>query len=272
MRIWAISMVRDEEDIIGYTVAHLISEGIDGIVVANNLSVDKTQDILEVIKGASSVPVIIVEDKEEAYYQAVKMNRLAEYAIQQGADYILPFDADELWVTANSNSVREVIEAEHAPILGATVIDHRATALDDIKVNPIRRMCYRRIETLKLQKMCFSPALTKGRITQGNHAVTDGQGRYLSFKPSSLRIRHFPLRSPEQLLRKVLAGGPAYEKTTLPRDVGSHWRDWYDMYKGQGADAVKNIFWHHYYYPEPWNCKTIALDPAPLFRMKAPSP
>jgi glycosyltransferase involved in cell wall biosynthesis len=261
-------MVRDEEDIVGYTVAHLITEGVDGIIVANNLSKDRTQDILEVIQAASAVPVIIVQDKEEAYYQAVKMNRLAEMARQQGADYIIPFDADELWVSSNAMSVKEVINCEKAPVLGATVIDHRPTSVDDLNVNPIRRMCYRRIEPLQLKKMCFSPAMTKGVITQGNHAVADEKGRYLSYKPSALRIRHFPLRSPEQMLRKVLAGGPAYEKTDLPLEVGGHWRGWYSIYKSSGAEAVKGIFMNHYYHPEPWQDNAIALDPAPLFRMK----
>ena len=33
-QVWAVSMVCDEEDMIEYTVANLVAQGVDGFVIA----------------------------------------------------------------------------------------------------------------------------------------------------------------------------------------------------------------------------------------------
>jgi hypothetical protein len=42
MTVVAVSMVRDEEDIVGATVAHMRSQ-VDHVIVADNLSTDRTR-------------------------------------------------------------------------------------------------------------------------------------------------------------------------------------------------------------------------------------
>ena len=45
--IIGVCMVRDEADVIGTVCAHLLAEGVDRLIVADNLSSDDTRDILE---------------------------------------------------------------------------------------------------------------------------------------------------------------------------------------------------------------------------------
>ena len=66
-------MVRDEADIIAYTLRHLLEEeGVDHLIVADNLSTDDTRSILE---GFPRSQVTILDDLEEGYDQSTKMSR-----------------------------------------------------------------------------------------------------------------------------------------------------------------------------------------------------
>ena len=42
--IWAVLMVKNESDIIFNTICHLAEEGIDGVLIADNMSTDNTLD------------------------------------------------------------------------------------------------------------------------------------------------------------------------------------------------------------------------------------
>jgi hypothetical protein len=94
--VFAVGMVKDEADVIGHTVDHLFSEGVDGVIVADNGSTDGTRDLLAARKTQGAA-LEIVDDPELGYYQAEKMSRLAERAHRLGAEWVIPFDADELW-------------------------------------------------------------------------------------------------------------------------------------------------------------------------------
>src|SRR5262245_40129378 len=93
--IWAITMVRDEEDIIEESIVHLLRQGVDRVLVADNLSNDRTRPILESL--GRTLPVHVTSDPIHPYWQGEKMSLLARAATRFGASWIVPFDADELW-------------------------------------------------------------------------------------------------------------------------------------------------------------------------------
>ena len=78
MSVVAITMVRDEEDIIDWTLQHLLDQGVDHIIVADNLSVDETPWKLAAL--ASTGKVTVIQDDEPGYYQDKKMTDLAHMA------------------------------------------------------------------------------------------------------------------------------------------------------------------------------------------------
>ena len=63
-QVWAVSMVRDEADMICATIRQLVDEGVDGIIVANNRSVDDTGFLLKALQMTLPIPLIIEEDAE----------------------------------------------------------------------------------------------------------------------------------------------------------------------------------------------------------------
>src|SRR5881394_2910564 len=107
-KVIAVAMVKDEADIIQATVCHMLTQ-VDQVIVADNMSTDGTRNILDSLLVLNSLPVEVVDDNDPAYYQSSKMTHLARLAYLRGADWVVPFDADELW-TANGATVKETLE------------------------------------------------------------------------------------------------------------------------------------------------------------------
>src|SRR5690242_17110689 len=93
---YAITMVKDEADIVATTVGVML-EQCDGVIVADNNSTDGTRDLLADLARQHKT-LTVLDDPEVASYQAKKMTNLAHFARERGATWAIPFDADEYWV------------------------------------------------------------------------------------------------------------------------------------------------------------------------------
>lgn len=204
--IIAVTMVRDEADIIGHTLAHMLSQ-VDHVIVADNLSTDRTR---EIIHGFGHVTV--VDDHEPGYYQDVKMTRLAHQAGDMGATWVVPFDADEAWWLPNLDE----LDAQVCTARPYVYVPH---ADDPDLPNPIARLRWRMPAPEPQLKVCFRYH-PDAVLHMGNHDV-DRPGR----RVEAATVRHYQYRSLEQVRRKVSNGTGAYNATTLPRLYGTHWRD-----------------------------------------------
>lgn len=214
----AIAMVKDEADIIASTVLQMLGH-VDEIIVADNRSTDGTREILE------ALPVTVIDDPELAYYQSRKMSALAEVALDKGAHWVVPFDADEYW-TSGWGPIKSVLhshDAEHG-VVTAELFDHVATGMDEDDPDPVRRLKWRRPYALPLPKVACrtAPGLV---IAQGNHSAHHPIPAAVTESPA-FTVHHFPYRSVAQVIRKVRNGAAAYAASTLPADMGAHWRQW----------------------------------------------
>lgn len=218
MTVVAITMVRDEEDIIDWTIAHLLDQGIDHVIVADNLSIDKTPWILQTLTNSGQVTV--VEDDEPGYYQDAKMTRLAHMARTRfNAEWVLPFDADEFWYWTGG-TLAEFFQQATADVFTATGWDHVVTDDDDpAEPSPFRRITHRRQNPQKMGKVAFRYH-PEAWIDFGNHFVLNHPGR----KAQALNYRHYQYRSFEQLVSKARNGAAAYNATNLHPTFGAHWR------------------------------------------------
>lgn len=228
MTVAAVMMVRDEADVLRSTLDHLLAEGVDKIIVADNLSVDDTRHILATYEIAFPDRIVAIEDDEPGYYQDRKMTELARYAHKHhGAEWILPVDADERFYCADvdGNGVRVPLVSFFAScthdIVTAYGWDHIATDDDDpTEPNPFRRITHRRVGPQKLPKVAFR-FHPEAWIDFGNHAVFHHPG----VKGGGLKYRHYQYRSFEQLCQKVRQGKEAYDATNLHPTYGAHWRE-----------------------------------------------
>lgn len=248
MQLWAVTMVKDEADIIAATIGHLDSQGLDGIIVADNMSTDGTTEIIAGLK--TKTELIIQPDTEVGYYQSRKMTELAHLAFKLGADWVIPFDADELWYAPNS-TLRRTLEQEatrHVDCLHANLHNYFPTNHDRPgEPNPFLRIAWRDPKPAPLPKVVVR-SRTDLVIAQGNH----GAGGYDPFvrQPTSITVAHFPWRSFEQYEHKVRNGSAAYRSTDLPADIGAHWRQHGTLLDEQGPEALRWVFNTYFLDPE----------------------
>src|SRR6266567_2236174 len=94
MRLFGISMVRNEADVIEAFVRHNLSV-LDGLVMRDHDSIDGTAEILAKLQ-AEGLPVRVARDADPAYRQSETMTTLAREALtRDGADFVFALDADE---------------------------------------------------------------------------------------------------------------------------------------------------------------------------------
>jgi glycosyltransferase involved in cell wall biosynthesis len=245
MSTWAVSMVRDEADIIESTVRRMLRQ-VDHVLIADNGSTDGTREILD------SLPVQVVDDPEQGYYQARKMTALARQARSHGARWVIPFDADEVWLTYDGGRIADVLAALPETVLAceAPLFDHVATGRDPAWPDSIRRIRWRRAEQAPLRKVAVR-AVRGLAIHQGNHGATFDHTPYPPTVTTALQVRHFPYRSAEQFVRKVRNGAAAYAATDLPEGVGGHWRSYGRILAEQGEEALGDVFRKWFWRAEP---------------------
>ncbi len=231
--LWAVTMVRNEADIIERTIRHFVAQGVEAILVSDNGSTDETPEILE--RLAREFPVFVARDEEPAYYQAVKMTLLADWARQQGAGWIIPFDADELWF-APDGTLAEWLAAQPHDVVVARIHN----------LFPGRRPGEWALDvTPHLYPKVAFRALEGARLSTGNHEVLRRGSR-----GSGLRIAHIPWRSYPQFAGKLRHGALALALTDLGQEIGEHWRAagtlaeerlqelWDDIRHGQPAPSL----------------------------------
>lgn len=262
MTVVGVAMVRDEADVIEGTLRHMADE-VDWLLVADNNSVDGTGEILQQLRR--ELPLQWVDDPEPAYYQSAKMTALAEKAAADGATWIVPFDADELWYAPHR--LADVLAGQVEPIAYARLFNHLATGLDGNDRDPFRSMVYRQPEPAPLVKVAFrwEPGAV---IAQGNHDVQLPSGH---LGVPSLEIRHFPARSSAQWTRKGLNGSAAYRAAVdLPETDGAHWRAYGQLVDEFGPEVLATIFKEHWWYAaDRIAAAGLVRDPAPYLRWRS---
>lgn len=103
MNIAGVVTTYQEVDIIAATVLHLYRRGVQRIYAAD-ASTDGTYELLK------SLGVDVERDTEPCHRQPWWTARLAERAREAGADWVIPFDADEFFFATNGLTLKSELE------------------------------------------------------------------------------------------------------------------------------------------------------------------
>lgn len=268
IKLLAITGVKDEGDVIDHTLYHLAAEGVDSTVVADNLSSDDTRDKLNEAKEKlhGIMEVIILDDPEIAYKQDYKMTMMARtYGKEQGANWVIPFDADELWFSQQGTlkEVFQIAQDNNKRTIKPLYTNHALTSLDIDGNSPYERMIYKwSMPTNYKTAFRFREDIS---ISNGNHFVywnTGGHTRDEEPLLDVVEIRHFQYRSQDHFMRKILNAYAACKALPENADLrgGAAWKEQFLAYEADGLDGLEKYFVDNIYSNELGD---LINDPAP---------
>ena len=216
-RLAAVSMVRNEEDVIEGFVRHHLRI-FDAMYIADHCSTDRTYDILQALV-AEGLPLRICRLDDMQYMQKEVMTELVNISIADGCQLVAALDADEMLVPRTGMSI-----AECRAYLQNLSPDHiydwayYLSRTDNWRENEfILDGAYREQDpSIKLRKVLVGADIWQHRhlkMDAGNHMVSAAAAdEYGNFRPiaanhiEKLMLAHFAYRSEQQMVSKVVAG------------------------------------------------------------------
>jgi len=210
--VWAVSVVRDEVDVVITTITHLLEQGIDRVLVADSGSVDGTTEALRALE-ASDQRVQLAIDGQPKHLQSEKITYLAHRAWRAGAAWVLPFDADEFFF-AKDRTVADFLRAQTATVVRA----------DFHHMVPTRPM--RSVDGTTEFVLDATPSFP-GKVAARSHPLLEFiPGNHAASRvgavTTGLYIAHALYRHPDQVARKFRQGirATGTSELTFP---GEHW-------------------------------------------------
>ena len=215
--IWAVAMVRDEEDVVALTVRHILEQGVDHVLIADNRSTDATPRLLADL-AAADPRVHLARDDEPAYDQAEKMSALARRAWAAGADWVIPFDADEFWF-ARGESVGDYLRGLDRGVTVAHADFHHMVPTEPHPAD-LATATFCLDATASFPGKVALRAHPLATLSAGNHEVSRVGSRV-----GGLFIAHAVYRGPRQVARKIRQGAAAVQLANPQNpDIANHWR------------------------------------------------
>ena len=277
MKICALSMVKNEQDIIEPFVRHHLGL-MDVLYIQDNGSVDKTREILFALVDEYKGRLIVTTDTEFAYRQSERMSKLfATVQPLMRADFMLFLDADEFVGCASRAELESQLlvippghqgYAEWWPGVLRGDEYHRPDPLTSF-----RWMRRERNRGLVFRKAILRLGGSSPRVTvaQGNHFVLVGAGLGMAdaMAPecqTDIRLYHFPVRSLAQVTAKAVVGWMAItarDPNARAKGDGLQWAVAYDAAIMGTLDVAVESFW----YTQPnrggaidWDTAVVPLD------------
>lgn len=234
MRIIATCMAANESDIVEAFVRHNLGL-LDGLVVLDHRSSDRTPDILRAL-AQEGLPLVALRDNERAFRQGERQTAMARrYLAELDADFCFILDADELVKAQSRRALEEGLAALPAGHCGAVAMqNYVAVAGAPQDPNPVRRIPRRLVNEGKVVHKVvvrreFALAADQ-HISLGNHAVVRvhaGRAEPLPHaRVPGVLLAHFPVRSPQQIAKKALLGWLSHRLAVgnAGADTMNHWR------------------------------------------------
>ena len=214
-KLWAVSMVRNEADIVEAFVRHYLSI-LDGIAVIDHGSVDATMPILQQLV-AERLPLVVLASDTPGYLQEQITTAAARRVFAEtGADFVFPLDADEFLKVPSRVELEHALRAfppgMHGLLRWLTYVprfDAPESGIADL-LRHARRLADERHIFHKAVVSRTLMATPVAMLSNGNHFVaprlrapSEAAGPHARIRDHVAAIAHVPIRSGAQLVAKV---------------------------------------------------------------------
>lgn len=241
MTVWGITRSRDEVDIIESSIRRMLAQ-VDHVLIGDN-STDGTEAVLARLAVEFEGRLTVKWDAAPSVAQRDVMTTYARMARDEGASWVVPFDIDEVW-QADRHTIRERLAQipDCVLLVPARLVEHRCSTLDDLSdPDPFSRQAWRPAEMLPLMKVACR-ARGDLRIGHGNHEAHYRKERFAPAVLGVLSARHFPYRSVEQFIKRVLIAWPQLRDSGLPESHGAHVWKVGRVLERDGEDGLREFF------------------------------
>ena len=155
--IAAIAAICNERDIIEMSVRHVLAEGIDHIYMSVGPCTDGTAEVVEGLSKETG-QMSVKHDADPVFRQANVMNGLAGWAAAEGAEWIVPFDADEFPYALDGSTIADVLQESPHNKFFMRMYRHHSWNDREVAFKPHPKVIYR-----------WSP---DARLVMGQHDVS----------------------------------------------------------------------------------------------------
>ena len=234
MKLVMTILVRDEQDILRENIEFHLSRGVDEIILMDNLSSDATADIAAEYVRANVLHYIF--QAQDDYSQGHWVTGMARLACEDlGADWVINSDADEFW-WPEDGSLKEALSAT-----GPDAVAALAERTNFVPRPPGPGAFWQRMDVRYRVSLNALGMPLPGKIAhrtfadivveQGNHNVRR-DNMQLDAVPAPISILHFPVRSRQQFVNKIILVGAAYARNEhLDPTIGETWRRLYARHR-----------------------------------------
>lgn len=249
-----VSLVKDEADIIYFSLKCSYRSGFRYFCIADNGSTDQTWDELRQFEADHPDCIVyLVKDPIIGYYQAAKTMALVRLAATILAaagkviKWIFPLDADEVLYITQANirlhDILNVADAAGAVFLHYCMYNACSNKIYDELVlgSDMEEMFPFYAPTSGLTRKVAFRNISNIEIEMGNHfcnGIVISKNSGIVGAEYGLVLKHFPLRSIDQVRRKIVNGGRALSEFNGPQAIGSHWRRDFEQYQKLGDNYV----------------------------------
>jgi glycosyl transferase family 2 len=227
MKLVMTLLVRDEEDVLREHLEYHLNAGVDHVVAIDHRSQDGSTEILEsyVRQGVLTLTREDGTFSQQGEWQT-RMSRLA--AVEHGADWVIPSDADEFWI-ARGSALKEALRSVPNDVGVAGGLMRNFVPQRDDGGWFVERLTVRLAGHAPINDPAtpFRPVVKVAHRGSPQVVISSGGAHRvfgLAVAPSGwypLDVLHFPFRSEEQSARK-------YRKT---------WTGWESNLRGDLARA-----------------------------------
>lgn len=249
MKIISTSFVKNESDIVESFIRYQLNL-VDEMIILDNFSTDNTPEIINSLID-EGLPIHLINDDNTFDSLDIKMTKMVHQAVDEyGADLICLLDCDEFIYSTNGEHPRQVLESlDHSKFHLIKWTTYVPSPEDDYNIKFIpKRINHIRDEFVEtFYKVIVPKEIIKNynvKVDMGNHHLTikNKSKEELANYDLDLKLAHFPIRSKEQCMSKVIIGWVnTVASNTDYQPWNGHWRDMFYKVKADNDISFDDL-------------------------------